>query len=163
MAKKDNKPKTVIDREYIIPLRKEFQKAPRYKRAKKAVTALKEFLSRHMKSDNIKIGKHLNLSIWKNGIKNPPHKIKVRAQKLEDGTVTAEIPNPPAERKKEAKKKAQKKQEEKSKETAAKKPQAKKQSPSPEPKKEPAQAEDKKEAKAKASNPKETPEQVKKK
>ena len=31
-----------LERTYVIPLRKEFSKAPRYKRAKKAIKALKE-------------------------------------------------------------------------------------------------------------------------
>ena len=62
-----------LERNYIVPLRKEFMKAPRYKRAKKAVNALKEFLKKHMKSDNVKLGKNLNLEIWKNGIK-PIHR-----------------------------------------------------------------------------------------
>ena len=56
MAKKKEEPKIVLERVYNVPLRKEFLKAPRYKRAKKAVTALKQFLVRHMKSDKIKIG-----------------------------------------------------------------------------------------------------------
>ena len=47
---------TILERTYNVPLRKEFLKVPKYKRAKKAVTALKQFLVKHMKSDNIKIG-----------------------------------------------------------------------------------------------------------
>ena len=72
-----------LERTYTIPLRKEFQKAPKYKRAKKAVTAVKEFMQKHMKSKNILIGPKLNLKIWEKGIKNPPHHIKVVAIKDE--------------------------------------------------------------------------------
>ncbi len=79
------------ERTYNIPLRKEWLKTPKYKRAKKAVTAIKEFLVKHMKSDNIKLGKLLNLDLWKHGIKNPPHHIKVTAIKEDDGTVKAEL------------------------------------------------------------------------
>ena len=46
-----------LERTYNVPLRKEFLKVPKYKRAKKAVKALKQFLAKHMKSDNVKIGK----------------------------------------------------------------------------------------------------------
>ncbi len=81
----------VLERTYIVPLRKEFMKAPKYKRAKKAVSALKEFLKKHMKSDNVKLGKNLNLEIWKRGIKNPPHHVKINAIKDDDGIVKAEL------------------------------------------------------------------------
>ncbi len=80
-----------LERTYVVPLRKEFMKAPKYKRAKKAVNALKEFLKKHMKSDNVKLGKNINLEIWKNGIKNPPHHVKINAIKDDDGMVKAEL------------------------------------------------------------------------
>jgi large subunit ribosomal protein L31e len=72
-----------LEREYIIPLRKEWLKAPSFKRAKKAVKASKEFLARHMKTDieNVRLGRFLNEELWARGIKNPPHKIKVIASK----------------------------------------------------------------------------------
>lgn len=113
MAKKEEKSKVVLEREYIIPLRKEFQKAPKYKRAKKTIKALKEFLAKHMKSDNIKIGKYLNLKIWEHGIKNPPHKVKVKVEKFDDGLVKAELTDAPVEKPKEEKKKPVKKEEKK--------------------------------------------------
>lgn len=81
----------VLERTYIIPLRREWLKVPRYKRAKKASTAVREFLAKHMKSDNVKIGNGLNMELWKHGIKNPPHKIKVSVIKEDDGTVKAEL------------------------------------------------------------------------
>lgn len=80
-----------IERAYNIPLRKYFRNAPRYKRAKKAVSVLRIFLSKHMKSDNILIGKHLNLHLWSKGIKNPPHHVKVTVTKDDNGVVRAEL------------------------------------------------------------------------
>ncbi|MBI3033884.1 50S ribosomal protein L31e [Candidatus Woesearchaeota archaeon] len=80
-----------LERTYNVPLRKEFLKAPRYKRAKKAVTALRQFLARHMKADKIIIGSFLNRKIWERGIKKPPHHVKVTAVKDEKGIVTAEL------------------------------------------------------------------------
>ncbi len=80
-----------LERQYVIPLRKEFLKVPKYKRAKKATTAVKEFLIKHMKTKTVKIGKFLNESIWKNGIKNPPHHVKVIAKKNSEGIVTVEL------------------------------------------------------------------------
>lgn len=80
-----------MERTYNIPLRKEFRKAPKYKRTTKAVKALRKFISKHMKSDEIKIGRNLNQHMWKDGIKNPPHHVKVTLVKDEEGVVKAEL------------------------------------------------------------------------
>ena len=53
-----------LERTYTIPLRREFQKAPKYKRAKKAVTAVREFMQKHMKTENVLIGPKLNIKLW---------------------------------------------------------------------------------------------------
>ncbi len=81
-----------LERTYNVPLRKGFQKAPRYKKAKKAVKTLKEFLARHMKVDikDVKIGPVINKKIWERGIRKPPHHVKVTAVK-EDDIVKAEL------------------------------------------------------------------------
>ena len=68
-----------MERVYIIPLRKEFQKAPVYKQTKKAVQAVREFMQRHMKNEQVKLGQHLNHALTARGRKNPPHKVKVKA------------------------------------------------------------------------------------
>lgn len=83
----------MLERTYIIPLRREWLKSPKYKRAKKAVIALKQFISRHMKAEesNVRLGKYLNLEVWKHGIKNPPGKIKVNIIKDDKGIVKAEF------------------------------------------------------------------------
>lgn len=79
-----------MERTYNIPLRKEYMKAAMYRRSKKAVTAVKDFLRKHMKSEKVMIGKNLNEFVWKDGIKNPPHHVKVSAKK-EDDVVYAEL------------------------------------------------------------------------
>ncbi|MBI4150391.1 60S ribosomal protein L31 [Candidatus Woesearchaeota archaeon] len=81
----------VLERTYTIPLRKEYQKAPMYRRAKKAVIALREFLVKHMKSSEVKLGPQLNHAIWVRGIKHPPHHVKVTAVRTDDGVVKAEL------------------------------------------------------------------------
>jgi len=81
-----------LERTYTIPLRRDFIKVPKHRRAKRAVSEIKSFLVKHMKADEVKIGKNLNLSVWKNGIKNPPGKVKVKAIKT-DGVVTVELEN----------------------------------------------------------------------
>jgi large subunit ribosomal protein L31e len=121
MAKKEAKPETVIERSYNIPLRREWLNAPKWKRTKKAAKAAREFLQRHMKSDNVKIGKYLNEAIWKHGGKNPPHHIKVDVTKDSEGAVKAElagapkaeVPEKPKEEKAEPKKEEKAKPEEK--------------------------------------------------
>lgn len=80
-----------IERTYNIPLRTSFRNVPEYKRAKKAVNAVKRFIEQHMKSDKIKLGNNLNKKLWQNGIKNPPHHVKVTALKEDDGLVRVEL------------------------------------------------------------------------
>jgi large subunit ribosomal protein L31e len=80
-----------MEKTFNVPLRKEFMKVPRYKRAKKASKALYEFLVRHMKSADVRIGKELNKAVWARGIKNPPHHVPVHAEKDEKGVVRAEL------------------------------------------------------------------------
>jgi large subunit ribosomal protein L31e len=109
--KKENK--IILERVYNVPLRQEFLKVPIFKRAKKAVKALKEFLEKHMKSDKVKIGKYANLKIWENSIKNPPHHIKVVAKKDEEGNVFAELEGAPVEKPVEPVKKKETKNEDK--------------------------------------------------
>ena len=119
MAKKKEKPKPVMERVYNVPLRKEFQKAPKWRRTKKAVKALREFIVKHTKAEEVKIGKYLNLELWKHGIKNPPHHIKVKAAKDNKGVVLVELAELPKEAileikkaEKEAKEKEEKKKAE---------------------------------------------------
>jgi len=76
---------------YVIPLRRIFSGFPKYKRANKALRGVREYLEKHLKTDKIRIGKGLNDEIWKHGIKEPPHHVKVSAKKDKDGIVSAEL------------------------------------------------------------------------
>lgn len=80
-----------IKRTYNIPLRREYQKAPMYKRTKKAMTALKEFVAKHMKTEDIVVFQEVNELLWKNGIQNPPHHVKVDVLKTEEGKVYVQL------------------------------------------------------------------------
>ena len=113
MAKKEEAPKIILERTYNIPLRQETLKAPKYRKAKKAVTAVREFIFQHMKSSDIKIGKYLNLKIWEHGIKNPPHHVKITATKDDKGKVLVELVGAPKEEPKTDEKKKPAKKEEK--------------------------------------------------
>jgi len=87
----------LLKRSYNVPLRREWLKVPRHKRAKKAMKALKQFLVRHMKGEpeQIRIGPYLNEHLWKDGMKNPPHHVKINTEKNEEGLVRAELEGKP--------------------------------------------------------------------
>jgi large subunit ribosomal protein L31e len=106
-AKQETK---IIERTYNVPLRKEYMKVPRWKRTKKAVTALRQFLSKHMKSDDVKLSLKLNQKVWQHGIKNPPHHVKVTVTKDDKGVVNADLFGAKTEVKKDAPKKEIKKE-----------------------------------------------------
>lgn len=124
------------ERTFTIPLRKEWLKAPKYRRAKKTISALRAFLNRHMKPVELKLGKYLNLEVWKHGIKNPPSRIRVTAKKDDKGVVNAELFGAPVEKKED--KKAVKKEEQKVEEKKPEKPAA---APAPQTKTEEAKTE----------------------
>ena len=114
MAKKVDKKekKIVLERVYNVPLRKKYQRAPRWKRTNRAVSALRQFIIKNMKSGEVKIGTYLNTELWKHGIRNPPHHIKVNCKKDEDGIVRVELVGAPEEKLKEEPKKKAKETEE---------------------------------------------------
>ncbi len=62
---------------YTIPLRDAWNVSI-MKRSKRAMSVIKIFAERHMKTDSVKIGAELNHLIWSRGIKNPPRKVKVQ-------------------------------------------------------------------------------------
>jgi len=128
MAKKTEAPKTVLERVYNVPLRREYLKAPNWKRTPKAVKALREFVSKHMKSENVLIGKYANLLLWKHGIKKPPHHIKVNAVKDDKGQVKVELVELPGKAKRAEKKQKDLEKKKDDKEAAAKKPEEKEKS-----------------------------------
>ena len=92
----------VEEKIYTVPLRRGFLKVAKYDRTRKAMTTLKQYLKKHLKKD-VKIGKYLNLEIWKYGRKNPPSKIKIRVEEEKENLI-AELINAPREKKVEEKK-----------------------------------------------------------
>ena len=95
--KKEETSKPVLERTYNIPLRRETLKVPFESKANKAVKAVRQFISKHMKSKDLKLGQYLNLRIWEHGMKNPPHHIKVTAIKDDKGKVLVELADAPKE------------------------------------------------------------------
>ncbi len=71
---------------YTIPLRDAF-KAPKTRRAKKAVKLVKRFLTDSLKSKDVKLDVSLNNALWRGGIGKPPARIRVRVSKEEDNLI----------------------------------------------------------------------------
>ena len=109
-----------VERTLTINVRKQVMMVPAYRRAKKAVTAIRQHLQKHMKSDNVKLGKYLNLKLWEHGIKNPALRITVVAKKDDKGIVTAELPSIPVKKHDLLKKKVNQETNQKTKEEASK-------------------------------------------
>lgn len=85
--KEEKKEKKVLEeRIYTIPLGPVFS-AARTKRANKAVRQVRNYLSRHMHSGNVKISAPLNELLWSRGMQKPPRRVKVKAIKYEDSVV----------------------------------------------------------------------------
>jgi large subunit ribosomal protein L31e len=75
---------------YIIPLR-DARRAPRWKRSNTAIRDIRKYLSKHLKSTDVKLNRTINERVWDRGSKNPPPRIRVRAMKFADGEVQAEL------------------------------------------------------------------------
>ncbi|WP_455282745.1 50S ribosomal protein L31e [[Eubacterium] cellulosolvens] len=77
----------IVDEKFYTINLKDVWKAPRIKRAPKAVKIVKDFVKRRMKVDDVKISNAVNEEIWKRSIKKPPRKIKIRTVKDKEGQV----------------------------------------------------------------------------
>jgi len=73
-----------LERIYVIPLREACMRVPNYKRARKAIVTIKEFIAKHMKVadrdvDKVKVDVYFNNNLWFRGPRNAPSKVKVKA------------------------------------------------------------------------------------
>lgn len=97
--KEEAEEEIVEERVYTIPLRRAWI-SPRKKRAPRAVRIMRNFIQRHMKLEpgvkekegeetgRLVISNEVNEKLWGRGIEKPPRKIRVRAVKDKEGTVT---------------------------------------------------------------------------
>ena len=108
------------ERIYTVPL-KEAWNAQRYRRSERAMMVLKAFAKRHMKAETITVDTTVNEAIWARGIKSPPHKIRVKMTKDDEGKVTITMAEVEAETEaKEEPKKGSKKDSKKESKSKAK-------------------------------------------
>jgi large subunit ribosomal protein L31e len=77
----------VEERIYTIPLRRAWI-SPRKKRVPRAVRLVRAFIQRHMKPEALVMSNEVNEKLWSRGIQKPPRKIRVRAVRDREGTVT---------------------------------------------------------------------------
>lgn len=78
------------ERIYTISLQKVKEKAPRTKRAKKAINYIRAFLERHVK-ESVILSPSLNEKVWERGMQKIPARVRVKVTKDEEGRVIAEL------------------------------------------------------------------------
>ncbi|MEM4357941.1 MAG: 50S ribosomal protein L31e [Candidatus Pacearchaeota archaeon] len=102
------------ERIYTINLFKGWKKVPYWKRAKKSVNVIRNFIVRNMHAsvNNIKLDTWLNAELWKKSSSNPPRRIRVKATKDEKGIVKVELFEKPKKLLKLERKKAKKAEKE---------------------------------------------------
>ncbi len=83
-----------LTRTYVVPLGVVYE-APPYRRAKKAIIVIREFVTRHMKAKQVSIDSEVNELIWSRGIKHPPRRITLEMERDEDGVVKVRLPPEP--------------------------------------------------------------------
>ncbi len=139
-----------LERIYTIPLAKAYD-LPRNRRGKRAVNIVRDYLSKHMKVDSkdVSISEFINMRIWRDGIKKPPRKVKVKAVK-EGEKVNAILVGEEELVKAREEKQKKKEEEKKPKEKPKEKKEEKKQEKSKQPEKKQEEEKDKKKEEGKA-------------
>ena len=80
-----------MERVYTIPLRN-VKNVKRTIRAPRAIREVQNFLTKHMKAEEVKLDESINHAIWERGIQKIPSKITVKAVKDDDGDDIAIVP-----------------------------------------------------------------------
>ncbi|MCX8174726.1 MAG: 60S ribosomal protein L31 [Candidatus Micrarchaeota archaeon] len=116
-----------LERIYTIPLGDAYLRA-RGVRAKRAIAFIRAFAARHMKAATVRISEGVNSLVFRDGMKKPPRRIKVRIVKGEDGLARVWLIGEEERLKQEAEKRKKEqeerqKQKEKAAQEAAKPPQ----------------------------------------
>ncbi|KAM0683770.1 60S ribosomal protein L31B [Mitosporidium daphniae] len=67
-----------VTREYTIHLHKHVHGQSFKKRAPTAIKAVKAFAVKHMGTKDVRLDPKLNKALWEKGIRNVPHRVRVR-------------------------------------------------------------------------------------
>jgi len=73
--------KDVVTREYTIHLHKRVHGRSFKKRAPWAIKSVVDFAQKQMGTKDVRLDPKLNQAIWRQGIKNVPHRIRVRLER----------------------------------------------------------------------------------
>ena len=76
----------VEERIYTVPLTKSWS-SPIKKRTPRAMRVLKDFIKKHMKTEDILISTEVNEFLWSKGIRGSPRKIRIKAVRDTDNVV----------------------------------------------------------------------------
>merc|ERR1712183_351918 len=70
-----------ISREYTINLHKRLHSSTFKKRAPRAIRAIRKFATEMMGTQDVRVHPQLNKAVWGKGVKNVPHRIRVRCER----------------------------------------------------------------------------------
>merc|ERR1712025_397257 len=70
-----------VTREYTINLHKRLHSSTFKKRAPRAVRAICKFATEMMGTSDVRVHPQLNKAVWTKGVKNVPHRIRVRCER----------------------------------------------------------------------------------
>merc|ERR1712227_581116 len=71
----------VVTREYTINLHKRLHSSTFKKRAPRAIRAIRKFATEMMGTADVRVHPQLNKAVWGKGVKNVPHRIRVRCER----------------------------------------------------------------------------------
>merc|ERR1712138_182659 len=71
----------VVTREYTINLHKRLHSSTFKKRAPRAIRAISKFATQMMGTGDVRVHPQLNKAVWGKGVKNVPHRIRVRCER----------------------------------------------------------------------------------
>ncbi|MEM0449492.1 MAG: 50S ribosomal protein L31e [Methanomassiliicoccales archaeon] len=85
----------MVEEEKIMNVPLKVTKAsPRSKKAKKAVSEIRDYVAKHMKArpEDVWMDQQVNEVLWSRGIQKPPSRLRIKAVKFEDGLVEVSLP-----------------------------------------------------------------------
>merc|ERR1712167_132770 len=82
MAKgKSNAVRDHVVREFTINMHKRLHGSTFKKRAPRAIRAIKKFATQMLGTSDVRVHPQLNKAVWAKGIKNVPHRLRVRCER----------------------------------------------------------------------------------
>merc|ERR1712196_338257 len=73
--------KDLVIREFTINMHKRLHSTTFKKRAPRAIRAIKKFATQMLGTSDVRVHPQLNKAVWARGIKNVPHRLRVRCER----------------------------------------------------------------------------------